>query len=574
MSNNRLSKAAALVIAAVLCMLSVFVCSGADNSCTISEINDMKLTLPDDIITVTRSSKTDDKYFSLFGLDYNTTMNNLKNGNIYLQGMDSASSYTVTVTMTQTDDSRTIANYNLLQPDKLVEVSNNFLSQSEYSACTADSSDSIVWLYLAANVDSNGQKIKTYQANTVYDGKNINVIIQRNGGDVTPQDYATLNSIVSTVVFNKGDTTTYTILFIIIGATLFVILIIVLSVIISKRLKRKRRSRKNDKIIEELAGKYTSRRGSDSYNEEYDYSKESNYVDINSSDNVPDYEDDSADNLINLEKAEYDDTANEVSYSEEEIDEILGYKSRTSKIKPDVVNSAAVEAESVKSDNADNTAPESENQFEQDVQAAEDDISEEETEPETDDETDDEFDEYVNDEELVRQDAKQTKFNSSYDFFDEAPKKTMGVLSSDEIRDAEDYDVINEVEKRATEVEKSDSNTGKSFAEIMKNAGSAIKSFFVHCGYFITNVSRMIKHKRAVKKRKKAEEERRRRAKMRAQRQRQQRMEMENGGLVQVHKRNDGRPSGRSNSRPAGRPSSHSNRKPNSRPTNRPTNRR
>ena len=125
MSNNRLSKAAALVIAAVLCMLSVFVCSGADNSCTISEINDMKLTLPDDIITVTRSSKADDKYFSLFGLDYNTTMNNLKNGNIYLQGMDSASSYTVTVTMTQTDDSRTIANYNLLQPDKLVEVSNN-----------------------------------------------------------------------------------------------------------------------------------------------------------------------------------------------------------------------------------------------------------------------------------------------------------------------------------------------------------------------------------------------------------------------------------------------------------------
>ena len=84
-------------------------------------------------------------------------------------------------------------------------------------------------------------------------------------------------------------------------------------------------------------------------------------------------------------------------------------------------------------------------------------------------------------------------------------------------------------------------NELKSFVEAMKKVGGGIKSFGVHCGYFCTNVSRMIKRKHAMKKRQKAEEERRERARQRAERQRAQRREMENGGLVQVHSRSESR---------------------------------
>ncbi|MEE3497628.1 MAG: hypothetical protein VZS12_00650, partial [Ruminococcus bromii] len=173
----------------------------------------------------------------------------------------------------------------------------------------------------------------------------------------------------------------------------------------------------------------------------------------------------------------------------------------------------------------------------------------------------DDFNEYTHDEDLVRQDARRAKFKNGYDFFEEAPKKTMGVVSSKEIRDAEDYDVINEVEKRAAAVEKAGVNAGKFVLNTFKAIGSGIKSFGTHCGYFATNVSRMIKHKRAAKKRRQAEEECRRRAKMRAEKQREQRREMQNGGLVQVHKRTD-------------RPNGGQTRRPTNRPTNRPNNRR
>lgn len=640
MRKNVLKKSAVAALAVILCVLSVFVCSAADNSYVISEINDMKISLPDNITTVTRSSKADDKYFSVFGLDYDTTMKNLENGNIYLQGMNSNSEITITVTMTQSEESKRIGNYNLLQEDKLSDVTKNFLSQSEYTACSPDSAGSIVWMYLAANVNSNGSQIKTYQANTVFDGKNVNVVIQRNGDDVKPEDYATLNSIVSTVVFQKADSSSNIILFVIIGATLLIILIIVFLILIAKFARRKRKKRKNSKIIEELSGKYTRKNTSQddypSYNiadfEESDepkydgdnkHSNDDDVVDINpevhtSASNDDEDFDDYFYGLglsRNSDKQETKRESENTESYEDEIDDILNYRASVNKksqavkiyeAKPETEaeeNTAAnvtdnntdsnieeVEPESVTEVSVDeiNVEPSPEEEM-IDVEAVDEDTdsTDENTDDSSDDSTegndnddseekpqseqqsdssddadsDDDFNEYTNDEDLVRQDARRAKFNNGYDFFEEAPKKTMGVVSSKEIRDAEDYDVINEVEKRAAAVEKAGVNAGKSVLNTFKAIGSGIKSFGTHCGYFATNVSRMIKHKRAAKKRRQAEEERRRRAKMRAEKQREQRREMQNGGLVQVHKRTD-------------RPNGGQTRRPTNRPTNRPNNRR
>ncbi len=631
MKKNVLKRSAVVAFAVILCVLSVFLCSAADNSYVISEINDMKISLPDNITTVTRSSKADDKYFSVFGLAYDTTMKNLENGNIYLQGMDSNSQITITVTMTQSEESKKIGNYNLLQDDKLSDVTKNFLSQSEYTACSPDSAGSIVWLYLAANVDSNGSQIKTYQANTVFDGKNVNVIIQRNGGDVEPEDYATLNSIVSTVVFQKADSSSNVILFLIIGATLLIILIIVFLVLIAKFASRKRKNRKNSRIIEELSGKYTRKNTSQdnypSYNiadfdEDSDrkYDGENKYINEDNVNIQPD-----AHTSVSTDNEEgFDDYIYGVSSSrsfgereievepvnaesyEDEIDDILNYRASFNKESQAVkIYKPKYEAATEDNTDADTSDNKTDNGIEEvepesvteitsneidvepspkekmvDVEAVDEDAdntddfdkddsedfqSEQQSDLSDDLDSDDDFNEYTNDEDLVRQDAKHAKFKNSYDFFEEAPKKTMGVVSSKEIRDAEDYDVINEVEQRAAAVEKAGVNAGKSVLNTLKAIGSGIKSFGKHCGYFATNVSRMIKHKRAAKKRKQAEEERRRRAKIRAEKQRVQKREMQNGRLVQVHKRTDS-PNGGQTRRPTKRPAS--------RPINRQNNRR
>lgn len=592
------------VFCALMCVIgSTFICSAAPQRYTINEIDDMVISLPGDMSAITRSSKNSDRYFSVFGLDYNTTMKNFENGDIYLQGMDSMSAVTVTVTMTKTDESKGIGNYNLLEADKLSQVSSNFLSQSEYTSCTPDTAGKIVWLNFDTNVTSNGLSIRAYQANTVYDGMSVSITLQRNSGNVTAEDYATFTEIVSSVSFMKESAIGSIIPYIIIGASIAVILLLIILIIVVKQAKKRRKKNKNDKILEELAEKHISKRRNNPAKEQAEYSvyedenfekSRNGYSDTASENNDDDYtfdktEIDSDDFFKGVEQSGNEDvkiySPSERKVDDSEIEEILSYKRIADE-------KAAAEAEEsfaeVVYSNGKNAVkaeePETETELEE-IEESETDgkTPSKEVEKKTDkiveiedglfgeaDENDEE--DYNNDEELVREEAKRTKFRDSDDFFEEAPKKTIGVISSEELRDAEDFDVISEVEERAKEVEKPSQNAGKSFVEAMKKVGGGIKSFGVHCGYFCTNVSRMIKRKRAMKKRQKAEAERRERARQRAERQRAQRREMENGGLVQVHSRNDRRPS--QNKRPVQqrRPSSQQRRPTN--PQNRKKERR
>lgn len=584
------------VLCALLCAIgSTFICSAASQRYTINEIDDMVIYLPDDMTAITRSSQNTDRYFSVFGLDYDATMQNFKNGDIYLQGMDSLSSLTVTVTMTKNADSNSIGNYNLLEADKLSQVSSNFLSQSEYTSCTPDMSGKIVWLNFDTNVTSNGLSIKAYQANTVYDGMSVSITLQRNSGNVTPEDYAAFTEIVSSVNFQRESSIGSMIPYIIIGASIFVILLIIILIIVVKHVKKRRKKNRNDRILEELAGKYTSKRRNRPAQEHSEYSVYEDEKFEEDEYKIDKTEIDSEDFFKGVEQSDNEDVkiykSSERKIDDSEIEEILNFKRMSDKkaaAKAEESLAEVVYSNANHTDNEEKTETKTETEIENTEEIAESEHAEEAPTEDVKDKTNmvleledglfgeaDENDEedYNNDEELIRQEAKRVKFKDSDDFFEEAPKKTTGVISSKEIRDAEDFDVINEVEERVKEVEKPSQNAGKSFVDAMKKVGGGIKSFGVHCGYFCTNVSRMIKHKHAMKKRQKAEAERRERARQRAERQRAQRREMENGGLVRVHSRSESRTA--QNRRPVQqrRPSSSQQRRP-SNPQNRNNRRR
>lgn len=584
------------VLCALLCAIgSTFICSAASQRYTINEIDDMVIYLPDDMTAITRSSQNTDRYFSVFGLDYDATMQNFKNGDIYLQGMDSLSSLTVTVTMTKNADSNSIGNYNLLEADKLSQVSSNFLSQSEYTSCTPDMSGKIVWLNFDTNVTSNGLSIKAYQANTVYDGMSVSITLQRNSGNVTPEDYAAFTEIVSSVNFQRESSIGSMIPYIIIGASIFVILLIIILIIVVKHVKKRRKKNRNDRILEELAGKYTSKRRNRPAQEHSEYSVYEDEKFEEDEYKIDKTEIDSEDFFKGVEQSDNEDVkiykSSERKIDDSEIEEILNFKRMSDKkaaAKAEESLAEVVYSNANHTDNEEKTETKTETEIENTEEIAESEHAEEAPTEDVKDKTNmvleledglfgeaDENDEedYNNDEELIRQEAKRVKFKDSDDFFEEAPKKTTGVISSKEIRDAEDFDVINEVEERVKEVEKPSQNAGKSFVDAMKKVGGGIKSFGVHCGYFCTNVSRMIKRKHAMKKRQKAEAERRERARQRAERQRAQRREMENGGLVRVHSRSESRTA--QNRRPVQqrRPSSSQQRRP-SNPHNRNNRRR
>lgn len=597
-------------VCAALVACTAFVCNAAGSKIQIEKLDNMTIQLPDDMLGITRDSKSTDKYFSVFGLDYDKTMSDFKSSDIFMQAMDNKATTTVTVTMTRNGDSEGIKNYKLLSEEKLYEVRDNFISQGEYISCTPDEAADLVWLMFDLNVSSGSGKIKAYQANTVYDGMSINVTIQHNGGNVTSADYQTLKSILSTVTFNSkadpnGDFTTY----VYIGIIALVIILFIIVMIASKKAKKKNKKSRNEKILRELTDKYKSEnkparkpqnedimsiykaydeiknsdteissgRKDDDFDDYKDIDEEEVKVRIYEKPTVSDAE---IDAIVNESKARFKNEGTDVEIIETkaeklEPEEVIADEIEEAQedLQTDEVVDTVAEDEPEKAENTEETVTsnESEEDFESDdcsddekyEDAAQSEISEadseedetqadevtevsaEEVDSADDDETDEDIENDEEDEEELRREAEKNTaddFDEGYDFFEEKPRRIVGIIDVDssDLKNAVDYDVLSEEEKRAVEVETAtDNDKTENFVEIASKAGNGIKNFFVHCGYFCTNVSRLVKRKYAAKKRKKAELERRERERMRIQQAAQRR---DSNGLVKVHSATQKRP--------------------------------
>ena len=597
-------------VCAALVACTAFVCNAAASKIKIEKLDNMTIQLPDDMLGITRDSKSTDKYFSVFGLDYDKTMSDFKSSDIFMQAMDNKATTTVTVTMTRNGDSEGIKNYKLLSEEKLYEVRDNFISQGEYISCTPDEAADLVWLMFDLNVSSGSDKIKAYQANTVYDGMSINVTIQHNGGNVTSADYQTLKSILSTVTFNSkadpnGDFTTY----VYIGIIALVIILFIIVMIASKKAKNKNKKSRNEKILRELTDKYksdnkparkpqnedimsiykaydemknsdteiSSSRKDDDFDDYKDIDEEEVKVRIYEKPTVSDAE---IDAIVNESKARFKNEGTDVEIIETkaeklEPEEVIADEIEEAQedLQTDEVVDTVAEDEPEKAENTEETVTsnESEEDFESDdysddekyEDAAQSEISEADSEEDEtqadevtevsaeegdsadDDETDEDIENDEEDEEELRREAEKNTaddFDEGYDFFEEKPRRIVGIIDVDssDLKNAVDYDVLSEEEKRAVEVETAtDNDKTENFVEIASKAGNGIKNFFVHCGYFCTNVSRLVKRKYAAKKRKKAELERRERERMRRQQAAQRR---DSNGLVKVHSATQKRP--------------------------------
>lgn len=636
MSIKFIRRLTAAGLCVLMCAASFLTAFADSEPVTIAECDNLQLTLPDNMSAVTRSSESSDRYFSRHNLTYQEVQEMFSKTDTYMQAMDNDNVITLTLTYSDTD----INDFNKFSNAELAEVAHNFITESgtdvKYKNSTQDEAGKeMVWLYFETSVHDNTANTdkKQYQATTVYNGKNVTLTILRNEGDAEASDYSTLESVAKTVKFpaKEKPADKKMLMLIVIGAgTAIIIILLIIIIVTVKKSKRRKAKARNDKILEELAGKYQTRPNKpqpavkqESAEPKQEYTDNDEYQDIEKP--VP------SESIQSISKSyddAYGDDMPKRKYSDEDIARLLGdleddenfidtlpeteadsdgdAEVRDSVIqKNDVISeffedeedasiNAAEEAVSAYTEPVEEVPGETEEETNTPTAEEAPDTSEEETEEETaeessveeqaevpeeaeaveehteipeeaeaaeeqteipeeaepveeqsensddgksesDDEADEEFDELLNDEVLVREESRQERFKNSNDFFEEAPRRIFGVISSKQIADAEEYDVIGEEEQRAVEIEKEQPK-----AKERKSVGASVKSFFTHCGYFATNVKREIKRKRAKSKRKKAEEERRRRQMERRQQERAvKERRRDSNGLVQVRSRDD-----------------------------------
>lgn len=529
------------ILTLVLMMtISVFNVFATDTSYYIEELK-MNIDLPEEMVAVTRQSPETDKYYSLFGIDYETSIAEFERENIYLRGMYQDSSKVLNVTMLSDDQSQRIGDYNNLDDNQLVDVENVLLQQESYTSCTIERYDDNIYMNLQYTTEVNGNTVYATQYNTVVEGNYINItLIPANGQQLTAEDYQMLNKVISSVSFSSKNANFFMsllenpIVMICVCVVAVVGVCVILTIIIRKGKKRRKKAKKaerkekNQELIQELAQEFSIGANNADYNESYtEEYKEADYSQYESQG------EETADDILEQIKREK---------AKEEAQRTQLY----SRPVAEVPKEENVDVDSIKVYVGDEVPEETDDTVEEESAQSYPVINEEKTVlrlvTNDDEDEDEEYDEYEEDEEEEEEIfGSEESFDQSDDYFDEG--LDTDIYSRDTVEDEDEYE-----EKRPA------MNTGVA-KEKAKTAGAVVlnglliflngvKSFFIHLGYFFTNLTRMIKraykkhkYQKAQQQKRREQEEARRRRQENLRRKQQRQREMEENGLVKVRSR-------------------------------------
>ena len=264
MKRKRAGRLASLALCVMMTAASCLTAFADGGTIVLEECDNLEITLPDNMSAVTRTSESTDRYYTRHNLSYVDVQRAFLEGEIYLQAMDNDNNVTLTLSYLDTE----AQDFDELSDEELSEVAGRFVgsisNEVQYNTSTQDQAGTeMPWIFFNLTVtDPEGNKTSQYQATTVENGKNITLTLYRNGGDVDPGDYQTLEAIARTVTLPGEPFYKNRMFWIIAGSALaFIIILIIIIAVSAKRAKNRKAQDKNDKILEELAGKYQSRQG-------------------------------------------------------------------------------------------------------------------------------------------------------------------------------------------------------------------------------------------------------------------------------------------------------------------------
>lgn len=529
------------ILTLVLMMtISVFNVFATDTSYYIEELK-MNIDLPEEMVAVTRQSPETDKYYSLFGIDYETSIAEFERENIYLRGMYQDSSKVLNVTMLSDDQSQRIGDYNNLDDNQLVDVENVLLQQESYTSCTIERYDDNIYMNLQYTTEVNGNTVYATQYNTVVEGNYINItLIPANGQQLTAEDYQMLNKVISSVSFSSKNANFFMsllenpIVMICVCVVAVVGVCVILTIIIRKGKKRRKKAKKaerkekNQELIQELAQEFSIGANNADYNESYtEEYKEADYSQYESQG------EETADDILEQIKREK---------AKEEAQRTQLY----SRPVAEVPKEENVDVDSIKVYVGDEVPEETDETVEEESAQSYPVINEEKTVlrlvTNDDEDEDEEYDEYEEDEEEEEEIfGSEESFDQSDDYFDEG--LDTDIYSRDTVEDEDEYE-----EKRPAVSTGVAKEKAKTAGAVVLNGLliflNGVKSFFIHLGYFFTNLTRMIKraykkhkYQKAQQQKRREQEEARRRRQENLRRKQQRQREMEENGLVKVRSR-------------------------------------
>lgn len=201
MRQSVLGRIIAAAVAVMLLIASVISVSALDAKYTFDEFG-MSLKVPRTYTVITRDSQREDEAFDDLSLDYDETMTAFNAAGIYLQAYAPENAYKITLTVGSDENSESINNYSDLTPSQREEVLAQFTADPSCTGGSEMRHGGNIFFDIDLTGEVDGKTVFIAQDNTVINGLNINLTLQKNE-EIPAEELRALNNIANTLNFDK-----------------------------------------------------------------------------------------------------------------------------------------------------------------------------------------------------------------------------------------------------------------------------------------------------------------------------------------------------------------------------------
>lgn len=203
MRGRRFKAAAVVLLIMTTLLLSVIHAAALDDTYSFKELGfSVKLPKEDTVITV--NTPRGDAAFSKVGLDYDETMIAFKNANIYLRAYDPDQTYQISMTVTKDENTEAINNYSDITTAERKVILDTIAGGENVDSAVEVKHGGNIFIDSQSTI-STGEDSATYinMCNTVINGMQINLTLQKEGEAITPEEAKELTNAAGSLNFDK-----------------------------------------------------------------------------------------------------------------------------------------------------------------------------------------------------------------------------------------------------------------------------------------------------------------------------------------------------------------------------------
>ena len=197
----------ALLAATALLFAFVLQASALDEKYRFDELK-MAVSVPRDYYVVTRDTDSGDEVFKTLNLGYDETMIAFHNSDIWLRAYDPTQTFWMSVIVTTTDESKTINNYADIADSERKNIEENLKNDPSVDSAVEIKHSNNIFFDTSGSTESEGHKLFFVQSNTVINGMQIDLVLQKFDEEITPAEAKALTNMANSLEFDDIKRTT------------------------------------------------------------------------------------------------------------------------------------------------------------------------------------------------------------------------------------------------------------------------------------------------------------------------------------------------------------------------------